>query len=1147
MSLLQLAYVIALRRTIAQWRLEIVLFLGTVLAVALMSSGVIFSDMLEEAALRRVLVQATPEQANLIVRTYSGLDDPSLISKQASTYLRGIDVVEQHVSVPFESYLRDQALLFQTPTFFFKGHSQLELAEDVRPRGRVSHMTGLFPYRAEMVEGRWPYSSGNGAPIPLDQPLEVAIETTGGELIQLSTDDELEIFPAIGSIPQATIRVKIVGLFRRVDPSDEFWYGVSRTLSHTEDQIAIVPLFTTEDAILEYVGRSYPGSYTDVNWFFYLDRVGIRAGDVGDIRDTIEQVEYNLRRNLENGSTSINLGEVLKDYQEQTLLARIPLYLVISLTTGILVYYLALVSGLVIKPRSTETSILKSRGITTPQMGLLALVEGLLLAIPAVILGPLMALGISRTLGRVFIEVGVDSAPIPVPLSIQAFLLGAAGALLAVAVLTISTLVASRKGIVEFRQSGARPPRAPFIHRSYLDILALVLIGLIWWQIHARGSFLMRSLGTGELEIDISILLGPLLGLLAMGLLVMRFFPLAVALVAKMMESLGPVWLVQGLRRVSRDPIMPGALVVLLMLTTALGVIGSTFSSTFERSQRDRALYLSGADLRIQHGAGATPVSLLGMAHLSQRLDEVETISEVLRTTATLSTSAFDHAEVSILAVDTSNFADVAWYRNDFVGGRSLPVLMEALGPDPALSILEDGIRLPPNATSLALWVNPRAIDPGASLVGRIRDAGGYYFDVSFGTLDFEERELDSQGWIRLDASLFPQAPRGSRPLLRIDQSGQLDKVGATPPFTLLSLRVNIRADTISSSRGPGAIFLGELSAVTPSEEITLGDYQSFLKGWHIVEDYDIPGLFALEPSAAVARPGTEGSAALSWAPGALSPPSIRAGKPEIPIPALVSRSLLDMAEAQLGDTLTVGTIGSTVPIQAVATADYFPTLDPQEAPFIVMDLRTFNHYANLHSRGLVGGSNELWVGLVDEGPDPAAIAGELKGLGMTVGNIFIAEDMVSQRVDQPLINAGWGGLLILMFLALVLATASGVMLYSYTDNQERNTEYAILRTLGFSKSQLNGVVWFNLLVVAVCGIGLGTWAGQQIGISILPILEVTEEGIRVTPPMVLQINWGILLVTYLVLAVVSASAVVWLAWMTTKLEVQRVLRIGEA
>jgi hypothetical protein len=247
-----------------------------------------------------------------------------------------------------------------------------------------------------------------------------------------------------------------------------------------------------------------------------------------------------------------------------------------------------------------------------------------------------------------------------------------------------------------------------------------------------------------------------------------------------------------------------------------------------------------------------------------------------------------------------------------------------------------------------------------------------------------------------------------------------------------------------------------------------------------------------------------------------------------------------------LGDTLTVGTVSVSLPIKAVAVADYFPTLNPREAPFVLVDLRTFIHYNNLHGPNLVGGSNELWISLDGEGPSPVAVVEELNGLGIGVGETHIASEMVSQRMEQPFVTAGWGGLLVLMFMVLVLASASGVMLFSYTDTRDRHTEFALLRTLGFSRRQLNGVVWFNLLLVVVLGIGLGTWAGQQIGASVLPILEVAEEGILVTPPMVLRINWSILAVTYLTLVTVAALTVAWLAWLTAKLEVHRVLRIGE-
>ena len=155
----------------------------------------------------------------------------------------------------------------------------------------------------------------------------------------------------------------------------------------------------------------------------------------------------------------------MEDYKEQLLLARIPLFLILFLVIGILTYYLALIGGLVVKSRSAEIAMLKSRGATTPHIGLMALVEGLLLAIPSTALGPVVALAVVKTLGRVFFGLGgsEDLASVPVVLSFESYLLGAAGAVLGVVVLTISTLAAARQGMVEFRQMGARPPQAPFI------------------------------------------------------------------------------------------------------------------------------------------------------------------------------------------------------------------------------------------------------------------------------------------------------------------------------------------------------------------------------------------------------------------------------------------------------------------------------------------------------------------------------------------------------------------------------------------------------------------------------------------------------------------------------------------------------------
>jgi hypothetical protein len=1142
MSLLQLAYVIAWRRIVAAWKLELAVFLGITLAVALLASGVVYSDLVAEAALRRSLQEATPEDANFLVRVFNDLDDPSVVSPRSSIYQRSNEFVGRRVFTPLQPYLEERReQLLETATFFFEGHPQLAGPDRARPRGKFQYLRGLQePGRGELVQGRWPWSEPGGRSVSQNEPLEVALDALGAGLLQLGVGQEMWVYPASGATEPvaARVKVKIVGVFRRVNPDDEFWYSTQGVFSYRDDQWTIVPLFTAEDTILGPVARIYPGLYTNVTWVFYLDRDGVRAGEVAHLQQTILQVEHEVRADLERSSYDLRLGRVLEQYEEQLLLARIPLFLMLFLVTGILVYYLSLVAGLVVRSRSSEIAMLKSRGCTTRQVGLMVLVEALVLAVPALVLGVLLALGTARILGSLFFSPAGGAELAPMSLSLRPLLLGGGGALLAVAVLTTSSLVAARRSIVEYHQAGARPPSTTFIHRYYLDLLLLALIGLLWWQVRTRGSFLVRPLGAGAsaggLELDLSLMLGPVLGLLAVGLLVMRVLPVGWALLARGAEPLGQAWLVHGLKRLSRDPVPPGSLVVLLMLATTLGVIGSTFSATLARSQQDRARYAAGADLRIQHDGDRAARSPLPTAG---ELVPSGVAAEVQRASGHLLTRGFSSAQVSVLAVDTGSFGRVAWYRPDFAGGRPLPDLMEVITPKSMAENRQaapgegvaDGVELPTEATALALWANPGRPDSRLLVQARLRDAVGYYFDVRLG-------EMSSRGWQRLEAGLVSPPPASARP------PGAGASPAPIPPFTLQGLQ-------ITSSFGinePGVVFFGTLSALTPAGEQVLADFQT-LDGWQAVEDYSRPGLYALEASQSVTLPNQARSAAYSWAPGGIGFRGISAGGPEGPIPALVSPNLLEAAQARPGDTLRLSLSTYALPIQVVAVADYFPTLDPRQQPFVVLDLDTFLAYGNRHSRRLVGGANELWGEWDASGTDLTPITQALSSHGLRVREISLASELAAQRVDQPLVNAGWGGLLVLMFLALVLASASGVILFSYLDTRERQVEFALLRTLGASRSQVNGVVWFNLALVAACGIGLGTVAGRQIGASLLPLLEVAEGGVRVTPPMVLQADWANLAAAYLLLAGVVVGTAGWLARLTAKLEVQRLLRAGEA
>ena len=1137
MSLLRLAYIVALRRTIANWKLEMVLLLGIVLAVALMSSGVIFSDLVAEAALGHTLSRAAPEEANFLVRTSIGSESPSTVQGRALAYRQGLDVVDRHVAAPFKPYLKDRSRLLEAAPFFYKGHPQLELDDNVRPRGNIEYLQGLWPERAELVQGRWPYSGGASEDLFIDGELEVAVDVLGAELLQLGTGDEMEIFPAASFTDPPSMTAKIVGVFQKTNPEDEFWYATERDFSFQSERWTMVHLFSTEEAIFQQLVGQYPSLFLNVTWYFYLDREAIRARDVSRIQEISRGARQVVTARLNHGRASIKLDRVLADYEDHLLPTRVPLFLIVFLVTGILIYYLALLSSLIVKSRRTELAMLKSRGATTPQLGLLALVESLLLAVPAVVVGPFIALGVVRLLGELFFGLGGSGelASVPVSLSSQAFLLGLAGGLLAVVGLTGFTLLAARQGIVEFQQAGARPPRTPFIHRYYLDVMLLVPIALLWWQTQSQDSFLVRSVGTGELEIDYSHLLGAMLWLVLVGILVLRIFPLVLAVLARVLEPLGPSWPVHGLRHISRDPIVPGVLVVMLMLATALGVIASTFGSTLERSQRDQARYAIGADLHVEHSGGVSRVPLIGLSELTSNGDldgMVDGAAEVRRMDGSVLTKGISTASLSVLGVDASNFGQVAWYRPDFAGGKPLNEVTAVLGTNTnSQAPKRDGILLPRDASALALWAQPSRPDAQMRVRARLKDANDLYFDVAVTRLGF-------RGWQRINADLVPlPLPRRS-----FNQVPELPVI--TPPYSLLFFYLISSFSNIT----PGALFLGQLSAVTPSGEVLIDDFQD-MDHWHVLEDHSRPDFshYAMEHSELVTPGSSSGSAVFSWASGSVGLLGVRAGEPEEPVPAVVSGSLLEAADAQVGDTLNISMSNYTLPFKVLAVVDYFPTLDPWDKAFAVVDLKSFNQAANLHSPRLVGGSDELWVRLGHQPGGEEAVNAILADNGLRVRTTQLASELVSQNVDQPVVNAGWGGLLVLVFLVLVLASASAVMLFSYIDTRERQTEFALLRTLGSSTKQLNGVVWFSIFLVVGCGVGLGSWVGFQTGSSLLPLMEVAEEGTRVVPPLVLQTNWTTLLVSYLVLAGVTAVTVAWLAWVAAKMEIQRALRIGDA
>ena len=1126
-GLLRFAYVMALRRAVSGWRMEAVLFGSILLAVALLASGVIFSEMLSNAALRSALVQAPPEEVNFRVRTFSSSDDPPDIEGRRQAFLAREEFVQKQVVEPFLPYLREHTKYLETATFFFQGHPQLELDKDHRPRGAFVSLSELSQ-RIEVLEGRWPEnSSGQGSPV------QVAVDRLGADLLQLKVGDVMEVFPATSFADSSPLEVRISAIFEVVNPSEEYWYGLSYAFSRKDERWTLVPMFTQEDVLIEEVLGAYPSLYADTTWHFFTDKKRMRASEVGEVQSVLFGIERRIAVGLKNSSYSIRLDSLLNSYEERLLLARLPLFLVLFLVVGILIYYLALIAGLIVRSRASEIAMLKSRGATVWQLGLLGLGEGLLLAVPAVVAGPFLALGLVKVLGFVFFELsGTTDAlvGVHVGISLDSFYLGLVGGVLSVMVFTLATLSASRRSSVEARQISTRPPTGSFLHRYYLDFALLALIGLLWWQLQNQGTFLVQSLGSRELSINYTLLLGPVLGLVAAGLIVLRLFPIAAAVVAGAAGPIGPSWLVHVLRHLSRDPMTPGMLIVLVMLATALGVMGSAFASTLERGQRERALYVAGADLRLQHGGWKKENGPASAQEAFRDMPDVESAADAYRSPAYLTTTGFSTSS-ALLAVDERFIADVAWFREDFAGGSSLEELSRGLSGGvngDSLGNVADGILLPVDATELTLWARAGSSAQGVGIWARLRDRDGRIVDEWMG-------DLRNTEWspLRLQLDSRSVEARGRRVQTQVSD--------LVHPLELISLSVRSR---FRENFG-GAVFFGRVEATAPGGITTLHDFTS-TDGWQVIEDFRRPGLYSLETSPAAAGEGFDVTSRFSWAPGGVGLIGIRAGEIDAPVPALVSAEFLKVADAGVGDTVILSMSSYSLLVNVVAELEYFPTLDPEDRPFAVVGLSGLTDAAIRYSPLPPRGANEIWLSVADSSVEGGSIRDILRGQGVSVRDVLQASELVAQRVEQPLVNSGWGALLVLLFIAVVLASASGLLLFSHLDARERQTEFALLRTLGISQSQMQRVVWTNLFLVVISGVGLGTLLGWLIGSSVLPLMEVVEEGARATPSLLLTADWNRLLVSYVILAAVGVLCGLWLTWITTRLQLQQVLRMGE-
>ena len=1112
------------RRLRSSWVLLTMIAFGVLAAVTLMATSSLYSRALAEGGLRHALALASP----------SGLNSWVIVGNRPlgpADYQRLFSTVEELTHTRLGFMLRDTQRSGQTniPLTFAREPEPSDLNTAL---GRPFFLSDFQQY-TQILEGRWP----EARPVLTDRGLEMeaVVGPRSASAMGMKVGSQAFLFPFGADLSQR-ITLNVVGIVDAIDPNEEYWMGIPFYFRVQEfDGKPLVPFYIPEQDFFGGLGAQFPTLVGDYGWFLYLDTSVLTAPTVQQARDAIGGLETDINKRVPRSLVLTQLENsrgtgVLATYQQDLKLARVPLFLFIALVVVVILYFLAVVMGLLARSRSDEASLFRSRGASMPQVsGLLTMAEGFIVLL-AVAVGPFLALLLTRNLLLRTIDPAGAGGPLAIGLSGDEFLWGGVGGLLSFAVLLASGANLARLGILEFLRARARPPTIPLLHRYYIDLLALAVLAILWWQIQGRGGFVERAVGLRSLEVDPTLLLGPALVLLTAGFLMLRLLPLLIRVLAWIASRWAPAWANFTLARVARDPLPFGSLTVIIMMAAALGVFGAAFQSTLSKSQQEQALYDIGGDLVLTGG------SFPGVTFEQRRRELVDvpgvlTVSPLIRERATL-LDAFPGAPANLVAVDPVSLPEAAWFREDFVTpGKGLSELLVPLrlvaSALPDLSgYLASGIPIPTTAESVGIWVNGDNLDLGVlgrslNLWIRLQDARGQYHNLQLGQLQSNSSATGfPSGWNYFEATL------------------PTEQVLMDPPLSVVSIFISGGA---FSRMPPGSLSLDDLTVKDGAQASTDGQ---------VIEGFEEPGRWvalahekrepdSVKVNSSAARTGEAGLAfawvdALGGLPrGAIIPPG------PFPIPAIGGSGF------HRGQKLRLQVGPQIMPVVIGGTAEYFPTLDPTSRSFLLVSLEVYRDYVQRLSGGTVELPNEFWLGL-DDTADRASVIGALKErlpLGARIRDRDAAVDLARR---DPLAGGGWNGLTLLSIAALTIAVVLALVTHAAVSVRSGRIDLTVARAVGFSRLQIFLSLALERAVVALVGLATGSAVGYLLARWVLGLLDQTASGQSIVPPVIFDTQQWIIAVTLLCLAAAALLAILFATLSASRLKASDILRAGE-
>ena len=506
-----------------------------------------------------------------------------------------------------------------------------------------------------------------------------------GQLVQEMGVQVGEILYMGVSLATIPIPIRLAGSWRAADPEDGFWFSDPDATLHDA-------LLVRRQDYVSFIQPIIPSRSRKVDWYIVLDDSKIIPRESGAYLAGFRRGLDIINQYIPGARLNAPPLDPLEDFKQRSATLTVLLLSFNLPALSMLLYFLALTSGIISQWQRKETAILVSRGMTTSGVLNLVLLEQLFLFVVGYPLGIGFGMLIARLIGYTASFLTFTHRP-PLPVSLQG--LSAPLAILALAVSLLARLWpavrAARRSVVTEERERARPSRGPFWHRAYLDLLLVLPTWYAYRQLAQRGSLAGLIVDRPEdLYRDPLLILVPALFVLTASLLTMRLFPLvmrAIDALAGLTPSLSIHLALRQLGRQSQNYISP---LLLVIISLALGVYTLSMASSLDQWLIDRLYYRVGADLTftpqpLSEDAEYVSGEWIPLPSEFRRLDSVTGATRAGDFSAWVDLPTGQEVRGRFLAIDRLDFPSVAWFRPDFAA-ESLGALMNRL------ALAQDGV-----------------------------------------------------------------------------------------------------------------------------------------------------------------------------------------------------------------------------------------------------------------------------------------------------------------------------------------------------------------------------------------------------------------------------------------------------------------------